>query len=410
MALVRRHADVNVPEPDGTTPLHWAVYHNAGELVDALIKASADANAVNRYGVTPLSLACRSGSDTIVARLLVAGAHPDTPGADGETPLMSAARGGSVAAVKLLLARKVPVDTREEWRGQTALMWAAADDNADVAQALLDAGADLHARSRAGFTPLLYASRAGPDGASPLLLAGINAKYELAATLLDYGADPNADGPGWTALHQIAWTRRPHVGFNNPEPVHNDGVDGLELVRTLIDFGANPNAHVKKELKEEPRIGLNGLNLTGATPFLLAAKNADVDLMRVLAEKGADPLMANEDGTTPLMVAAGVGIFTPGEDPGTNEEALEAVKLALALGGSVTTVDKKGDTALHGAASRGANALVRFLVERGGKLDVKNRRGWTPLIIADGVILGGTFKRQPETAALIRELVEAGRP
>jgi ankyrin repeat protein len=290
---------------------------------------------------------------------------------------------------------------------------------------LLAAGAEVEARSVHGFTPLLFAARAGPleparvllgagadvnetlpNGFSALHLAVINARFELASFLLDHHADATADAVGWTALHQVAWTRRPNTGYNNPEPVHADNVDSLELVRKLVAHGADPNARIRRDLKDDPRTGLNALNRTGATPFLLASKSADVPMMQVLVASGADPLQANADNTTPLMVAAGVSIFAPGEDPGTNDEALEAVRLALELGGDVNAVDAKGDTALHGAATRGANAIVRYLVEKGGRLDVKNKRGWLPLTIAEGVMIGGTLKRQPETAALLRQLMK----
>ncbi len=428
-ALLRQRVDVNAGEVDGTTPLHWAVRRDDRQTVDLLIRARADVNASNRYGVTPLSLACLNGNAAIVEILLNAGADPNTTRPEGETALMTAARSGSANAVKALLAHGAGPHVTESSHEQTALMWAAGENHAQVVQTLVEAGVDIAARSKAGFTALLFAARAGqidaarvlllagadvnetlPDGIAPLTLAIVNANYELAAFLLDYGADPTADAQGWTALHQIVWTRRPHVGFNNPDPVQLDNFDSLELVRRLIAYGADPNARMRKELKEEPRTGLNGLNRTGATPFLLAAKDADVELMGVLAASGADPLLTNVDKTTPLMVAAGVGIFTPGEDPGTNEEALEAVKLAMKLGGSITAVDDKGDTALHGAAARGANALVQFLVEHGARLDATNKRGWTPLTIADGVMLGGTFKRQPETATLLRDLMNRPRP
>jgi ankyrin repeat protein len=366
-----------------------------------------------------------SGNAGLIGRLLEAGADPNVPRPGGETPLMIAARTGSEASVRRLLAAGAIVDAREERHAQTALMWAAGEGNAGAVRALVEAGADVHARSEAGFTALLFAARAGhieaarvlvssgarvddplPNGMPPLVLALMNANYELAALLLDEGADPNADGVGWTALHQVAWTRRPNTGFNNPEPIQTDGFDSLELVRKLIAHGGDPNARVRKNLRDDPRTGLNALNRAGATPFFLAAKAADVDLMRVLVQNGADPQAENEDRTTPLMVAAGVGIFAPGEDPGTNEEAFAAVRLAHELGGDVAAADNKGDTALHGAATRGANDLVRFLVARGAPLDRKNKRGWTPLRIAEGVMVGGTLKRQPETAALLRELMK----
>ena len=426
-ALLDQNVDVNVGEIDGTTALHWAVRGDARSLVDLLIRAGAAVTAANRFYVTPLWLACINGNAAIIELLVASGADPSETRAGGHTALMVAARTGDVDAVRVLLAHGANVRATETRSGQTALMWAAADGNASVVRALVDAGAAIQAGSKRGFTALLFASRAGridvarallaegadvnrtlPNGIAPLLLATINANFELGALLLDHGADPNADAAGWTALHHLVWTRRPNVGFNNPEPVHRDDLHSLEFARRLLATGANPNARFKDQLTEDPRTGLTALNRTGATPFLLAAQRTDDELMRVLAEHDADPLLPNEDNTTPLMVAAGVGIFTPGEDPGSNEEALEAVRLALELGGDVTAVDDNGNTPLHGAATRGANELVQFLVDRGARIDVTNRRGWTPLTIADGVMLGGTFKRQPATAALLRRLMNEG--
>jgi ankyrin repeat protein len=188
-----------------------------------------------------------------------------------------------------------------------------------------------------------------------------------------------------------------------------------------VEHGADVNARQTKEPRDGYR---NMLDRTGATPFLLAAKAADLPLMRALLGKGADPLLSTKDNTTPLMVAAGVGIWNVGENPGTNEEALEAVKLTHELGGSVTAVNDNGYTALHGAAHRGANDLVQWLVDKGAKLDARLtkpgggsegtggwRAGWTPLTIADGVFYAAAFKAHPETAALLRQLMkERGVP
>jgi ankyrin repeat protein len=228
-------------------------------------------------------------------------------------------------------------------------MWAAAENNATVIKVLAEAGADIRAQSNTGrFTPLMFAVRAGhleatralldaganvnttlPDGTSPLVVAVINAHYELAGFLLEKGADPNADVQGWSALHQVAWSRRHNAGFNLPGPVPTGNLDSLDLVRKLVSRGANLNARVKKEPRDGNR---NMLNRIGSTPFLMAAKSDDVPLMRVLLELGADPKLTTDEGTTALMVAAGVGIWAPGENPGTHEEALAAVKLALDAG------------------------------------------------------------------------------
>ena len=432
-ALLEKPVDVNLAEVDGTTALHWAVHGDDLDIVNLMLRAGAAVTATNRYGVTPLSLASENGNPAIIERLLNAGADPNTTLADGETALMTAARTGRPDAVTVLLRYGAEVNAKERQRGQTALIWAASENNA-AAAVLIQAGAHTDWRSTGGFTPLLFAKRAGhiettrllleagadvndtlPDGTSALGLAIINAHYELAALLLDNGADPNADDLGWNPLHQLVYARRPNVGLSNPGAVPTGTVSGLALVSQLVEHGANLNARQTKER----RLGLddrNVLNRVGATPFLLAAKHADTALMRAFVEHGADPLLTNEDGTTPLMAAAGVGIWVVGESAGTNEEALEAVQLALELGGDVNAVDDYGYTALHGAAHRSAVAIVQLLVDEGATIDAKLTRtsphrdgwqeGWTPLTIAEGVFYANTFKRSAETAALLRDLLE----
>ena len=164
----------------------------------------------------------------------------------------------------------------------------------------------------------------------------------------------------------------------------------------------------------EPRNGYrNALNRVGATPLLMAARLADAPYMRVLVELGADPTITNEDGTSVLMVASGVGIHSPGEDPGSEAEALACVEVALELGGDPNAIDQTGETALHGAAYRGATSIVHLLVEHGANtFDVENEAGWTPLRIAQGIFRTATFKEAPHTAALLSELMAArqGQP
>ena len=404
---------------DDATPLHRAAHEGDAATVGRLLEAGGDVDVATRHGVTPLALAAARGHVSAVETLLNAGADPNRASPHGETPLMVAARTGVVDSVTALLRHggEGGVDAREEWRGQTALMWAAAEGHATVVVPLASAGADVDARSDAGFTPLAFAVRAGhgdtvaalveagadvdlslPDGTSPLHLAVINAHYDVALQLLEHGADPAAAEPGWTPLHQLVWTRRPNRHYNNPAAFPTGTVTDLELARALVARGADVDARQTAEPRDGYR---NMLNRSGATPFLLAAKAVDVEMMRLLLELGADPLLANEDGTTALLVAAGVGIWSSSESPGSAEEALEAVKLMVELGDSVTTVDDNGDAALHGAVMRGSPELVLYLLEHGAALDPVNERGWTPLTIAQGIFYANLGRRWPDMEALL---------
>ena len=429
--LLARGGDPNSADADGSTVLHFAVENDETELIQALLAAGARARVANRHGITPLHLAATNGNATIVQRLIAAGADVNgvTPG--GETALMMAARTGDPETIKALLTHGAMVDAKEGWRGQTALMWAATENNAAAIRLLVEAGADVKTKSTGGsFSAFLFAVRGGhidaaralldsganvnerlSDGMSALVLALYNAHFELAAFLLDRGADPNAAEQGWTALHQVAWSRRPNRGFNMPGAVPTGRIDSLELVRKLVAKGANVNARMTKEPRDGNR---NMLNRIGATPFVMAAKSADVPLMRVLLESGADPKIKTNDGTSALMAAAGVGVYGPGESPGTHEEALEAVKLAYeAGGGDVNDVNRDGETALLGAVYRGgAVPVIQFLSDKGAKLDVANKKQWTPLLAAEGVVYASSgIRRYPEAAALIRKLMrEKGLP
>jgi len=429
--LLARGGDPNSADADGSTVLHFAVENDETELIQALLAAGARARVANRHGITPLHLAATNGNATIVQRLIAAGADVNgvTPG--GETALMMASRTGDPETIKALLTHGAMVDAKEGWRGQTALMWAATENNAAAIRLLVEAGADVKTKSTGGsFTAFLFAVRGGhidaaralldsganvnerlSDGMSALVLALYNAHFELAAFLLDRGADPNAAEQGWTALHQVAWSRRPNRGFNMPGAVPTGRIDSLELVRKLVAKGANVNARMTKEPRDGNR---NMLNRIGATPFVMAAKSADVPLMRVLLESGADPKIKTNDGTSALMAAAGVGVYGPGESPGTHEEALEAVKLAYeAGGGDVNDVNRDGETALLGAVYRGgAVPVIQFLSDKGAKLDVANKKQWTPLLAAEGVVYASSgIRRYPEAAALIRKLMrEKGLP
>ncbi|HET9467548.1 MAG TPA: ankyrin repeat domain-containing protein, partial [Vicinamibacterales bacterium] len=311
MAAQRASANVaaNAVEPDGTTALHRAVHRNDVKAVADLLRSGADVNAANRYGVPPLSLAATNGNAAILELLLKAGANPNATQAEGETALMTAARTGVPAAVKTLLAHGADVNAKESWRGQSALMWAAAEGHAETIQLLLEAGAQINARSDAGWTALLFAAREGQiaavktllaggadvddallarpgrgrgagaaggagggavrpptRGTSALVLAVGSGHFELAATLLDAGANPNAAAQGWTALHHITWIRKPGTGSNDPAPYGSGNMDSLTLVKKLKAHGADVNARVTRR----PNVGVTALNFIGATPFFMA--------------------------------------------------------------------------------------------------------------------------------------------
>jgi ankyrin repeat protein len=438
-ALLKQRADVNTTQADGMTALHWAAHHDDRETAELLVRAGANVKAANRYGVTPLSLASTNGNVALIELLVKAGADPNVALPGGETPLMTASRTGALPAVKALLAHGAMVDAKDETRGQTALMWAAAEGHAAVVQALIAANADIRARVPSGFSPLFFAVREGrlpvvrilleagvdvnetipidgprrrgyggrlpPGGMSALLLAIQNAHFELAAELLDAGANPNVELTGYTVLHAITAVRKPGVGDNDPAPEGSGRMTSLELVKRLAARGASLDARMTR------RVNLNNTraNELGATPFFLAALTADAELMKTLVALGADPRLPNVENSTPLMAAAGLATRSPGEDAGTESEVLEAVALALELGADVNAVDNNGETAMHAAAYKNLPKVVKFLAARGAKIDLWNREnkfGWTPLAIAAGYRFGN-FKPSADTEAAVREVMIA---
>ena len=434
--LLVQGADVNAPQGDGATALHWAAHRDDRDTADLLIRAGAEVNATNDLGVTPLSLACLNGSAAMVETLLKAGADPNAAAVSGETPLLPAARVGNVEVVRLLLAHGADVTAAEASRAQTALMLAVAENHTEVARVLIENGADVTVRSTNRFTPLLFAAQQGnldtarlvlaagadvnesaPDGiggntnasalfkpdtdAAALLLAIDSDHAEMAAFLLERGADPNHSGAGRTALHSATQRAMP------------------ELVTALLAHGADPNARVEKPLPLLSRfIGLqNGLMPTviGATPFWLAASYGDVQIMRILVDGGADPLLTSNDGTTPLMVAAGAD-YVEGQNKygrrsfsayyqALQNRALDAIELCLELGNDINAANEQGQTALHGAVYMGGTLLVPYLVEHGAKMDVQNERGQTPWFVATkGEYRAGSFYTHKETGDLLEQL------
>jgi len=451
--LLQQRVDVNAPEVDGTTALHWAVRNDDADLVDRLIRAGANVKTANRYGITPLYLAATNGNATVIEKLLKAGADANGTVNEGETALMTAARTGDVDAVKVLLARGADVNARESWHGETALMWTVSERHPAVARELIAKGADVNARSAVnkwerqnsaeprekwlplgGLTALEFAARDGcvacipvlldggadinaadQDGITPLLSSLINGHYDVAGMLIEKGADPNiADRTGRTALYS-AVDDHTMPASNRPSPKEIDNeLTSLEVVKTLLARNANVNAQLKQQQPYRTKLdrGDDTMLTTGTTPLLRAAKAGDVTVMKLLLDKGADPKLATRNGINPLMAAAGLG--TKEEDTTgrrkSQADAIESIKLCLAAGIDINAVDGRGQTALHGAAFWGLDDVVQFLVDHGARLDMKDRQGKTPLDSAMGLsggvgFDGGSSVPRPSTAALIQKLM-----
>jgi ankyrin repeat protein len=457
-ALLKQRVDVNAPESDGMTALHWAVRASDLETAQLLIRAGANPRAANRFGITPLSLAATNGDPALIEALIKAGADPNAALPDGETVLMTAARTGNQAAVRMLLVNGANVHAREASQGQTALMWAAAENNAAAIQVLVESGADINARShtltypqfkwvvsgmvstslpRGGWTPLMYAARQNathavraladlradlnlrdPEGATALVIAIINAHFDVAAMLLEKGADPNiADETGMAALYAAVDMHTLGPMLSRPVPKLVDKLDAADLVKILLSHGANPNARLKRPILGRHHDGGDASLGDGTTPLMRAAKANDVPVLRMLLEGGADPFLTQKDYTNALLIAAAgggrVGAYAS-PYPVSEAGAIEAIKILVEYGVDVNSFNANGQTALHSAAQRGADNLVRYLAERGAKLDLKNKQGLTPLDVAMGLGGRGGFRpgRAPapaevreSTAALLKQLM-----
>jgi len=420
--LLQSQADIDAKQVDGMTALHWAAYHDNAKLGSLLLKKGATASAENRYGITSMHLACLNGNAPLVKALIQHGADPNSTINGGETALMTAARTGKPDAVEALLRAGAKVDTKER-NGQTALMWAAAGGHTEVVRRLVEAGADFRLLlERSGYTAFYFAIREGEAevvdymiskgadvngamrpssnsqdfpkrGTGPLHLAVENGHYDLAVALLDAGAKPNDSRPGFSILHALTWIRRPDIGegaAGDPAPQGSGRRNSLQFAGELIKRGANVNFQLERGRKA----GGARVSEIGATPLFMAADRADIAYMKLLVELGADPLMPNQDGTTPLMVAAGIGSQAPEEEAGNEAECLAAVKYLVSLGAKVNTVDKNGETAMHGAAYKNIPAVVQYLDSVGhdiGVWNTLNRNKRTPLLIAEGY-RPGNFK------------------
>ncbi|MGE3579232.1 MAG: ankyrin repeat domain-containing protein [Vicinamibacterales bacterium] len=427
--MLARKTNVNAPLPDGATALHWAASRNDVAIAELLVKAGAKVNATNDYGVTPLSLAALNGSAPMVGLLLTAGADANLALPSGETPLMTAARTGNTDAVTALLDKGAQVGAAEPVAGQTALLWALSERHLAVARRLVERGASVQQASKAGFTPLMMAARFGQqdaaqylldkgapinavdnDGLDALMVAVLRGQTDMALYLLDKGADAKNDKAGYTALHWASGKWESGMTHDYPDATTEEwrylnGVPSkkAELITALIAKGADVNAVMTKS---PPRYGIHLFHmmpLQGATPFFLAALSADADTMKLLVSKGANPKVLNQNKSTALMVAAGLG-RVPGDSLLTDEESVEAVKLCLDLGIDVNAVNASGETALHGAAYFGNPKVAQLLVERGANMSLKNRNGQTPLSISIGYNQNAMTLTRPAITAVLKKL------
>ena len=412
-ALLAQKADVNAPQPDGTTALTWAARANDLELVDLLLAAGANVKAANRDGATALSQASEAGNAAVIERLLRAGADVNgTFLSTGETALMEAARSGKIEALKVLLDHGADVNAQETLRGTTALMWAASEGHADAIRVLIGHAAGVNAQSKqekakpygtagpgaktpenlgsGGLTPLLFAVREGSfesvkvlvdakadvnqtsgDGSSPLLVAVLNGRYDMARYLIDKGAKVSlANQKGWTPLYLAVKHRTIETG-TMPVPPNAD--QALDFIKLILDLGADVNPRLAYETEIHVASHFFWLKEEGATPFFRAAYGGDFEVMKLLLARGADPNIATKDHTTPLMAFAGVGFVLGLVHHRSPEEDSAALKLLLDLGADVNAANDQGLTPLMGAAHRGADEEIRVLVEHGARLDARDK-------------------------------------
>jgi len=466
-ALVDHGADLNVPSSDGTPALHWAIHFNDIDTARVLISHGADVNQPNRYGLTPLHVAAAAGYGPLVGLLLEAKAATDARAKNGETALMMAARKGCRDCVRELIAHHADVNAREPKLGQTALMLATWTGDVEVVRALIGAGAQVNVATvvgpmpafkppnlgggshgdgiirggvpehgfrdprAGGMTPLHYAAREGhtdvaalllasgarvnqpeANDVQPLLIAIMNDHPDTARYLIEHGAAVNADDwYGRTPLWAAVDARNVELDGEINEQKADRPAD-LELIKLLLARGADPNARVREYVPTRMWLmqggSLSWVDFTGQTPFLRAALSGDVTTMRLLLQNKADPNIPTFGGTTPLMAAAGVNwVYFQTYDEG-QDKLLEAVKLCVSLGQDVNAANSMGIRAIHGAANRGSDTIVRYLVQQGARLDAKDNQGRTARTWAEGVFLAThAAVPKPTTMRLIDELCQS---
>jgi uncharacterized protein len=413
-ALLQKKVDVNSPQVDGTTALHWAVRSDDVDTVDLLIRAGANVKAANREGVTPMQLAAVNGNAAIIEKLIKAGADVNASLSKfGDTALMLAARTGRMDAIKLLLDSGAQVNVVETWGGTTPLMWAVSERNLETVKLLVARGADVNTRSYfvpsahgRGFegavpeapkpnqaveelaggwlTPLMFAAREGDleiartlvaaganlnaiagDGKDALGLAIFNGQYELASYLIDNKANVNhADAQRFTPLFWAVDRRNMELGTNGfPWTVTTDP---LPLIKKLLDAGADPNAVVNNTPRGRNRNA--SPRIVFATAAHRAAFAGDVELFKLLLAHGANPHAVSSDRESMMEAATGLALI-PGYQLSRPEvERLELVKLLVQLGEDVNWADAYGITPLMCAANLGFTKIVQYLVDVGADL------------------------------------------
>lgn len=462
-ALVRQGVDINTARPDGTTALLWAAHWDDREMVTLLLDAGADPNAGDDHGVTPLMRAAENASLTMAELLLTAGADASAAQTSGLTSLMMAARTGNAQVVRALLAHGAGVNAVTAKTSATALMWAVAAPHPEIVRALIESDADVRVSSAKGVTPLMTAARngdmetarlliaagadvdgLGSDGTHALPFAIIHGQEEFALFLLEQGANPNSTVGGVPALHAASgavdvwllhWDRR--HGARSVVGISRDagrkGLDPdqrLRIVQALLGHGAEPNGRITTTTMFMSYIGhpTKGAfetfacgtgDLRGATPLWVAAygsasdgfygrpAESSTEIIRALLRAGADQRLTTDDGTTPFMAAAGLGraIFRPDLQRGFRSPSGErAVQVLLEAGAEINAVNEADFTALHGAAFRGVNEVVQYLVQHGADINARDFRGRTPFRLAEGSKQSFQFQAFPETAELLREL------
>jgi len=441
LALLREGTNPAETSADGTTALHWAAYYDAVELAAALIEAGADPNAVNEYGARPLAEAAAVGNPDMIRLLLAAGADVEAANADGQTALMVIARTNKLEAAELLIEAGADVNRAETWRGQTPLMWAAAQSQPAMIRLLMQHGAEPDVRSFAnnfrqvsaesrrmyrptgGLTPLLFAAREGcadcvaallaggadpdfanPRNVTPLVMALDNAHMDAARVLIEGGADVDkwdwwGRNPLWAAVDQHAIPAGGRADRRSPDATVPAGI-----IAMLLERGANPDLQLKLPPPYRSIVddrGCDSMLTTGMTPLLLAAKTFDVAAMRQLLDAGANYDLPNQDGVLPILAAAGLGSsscdprgYGPGiphyETPDVQQASIAALAALIDAGADVNSQSpivtgpgsrfggrRTGQTALHGAVGWGWNEVVRYLVEQGARIDLADASGRT---------------------------------